>query len=166
MLTGALNRITFHEKVREVLRRDDFYGQHALLILDIDHFKGINDSLGHQFGDQVLGDSAAILKRELRKDDLCGRIGGDEFMVFLNDVPSEKELEPRIAQICKSLTRCYEGYGTVSCSMGITFYPKDGIWFEELYQKADLALYEAKHSGRSCYKFYRMPFEQNSQNVC
>ncbi len=121
MLTGALNRITFHEKVREVLRRDDFYGQHALLILDIDHFKGINDSLGHQFGDQVLGDSAAILKRELRKDDLCGRIGGDEFMVFLNDVPSEKELEPRIAQICKSLTRCYEGYGTVSCSMELPF---------------------------------------------
>lgn len=166
MLTGVLNRVTFHDKVGEVLRKNEFYGQHALMILDIDHFKGINDSLGHQFGDLVLGDSAAILKRELRKDDLCGRIGGDEFMVFLNDVPSEKELEPRIAQICSSLTHCYEGYGTVSCSMGITFYPKDGIWFEELYQKADLALYEAKHSGRSCYKFYRVPFEQNGQNVC
>ena len=68
--------------------------------------------------------------------------------------------------VYKRQTHCYEGYGTVSCSMGITFYPKDGIWFEELYQKADLALYEAKHSGRSCYKFYRVPFEQNGQNVC
>ena len=166
MFTGLLNKASIERYGKRKLSELREGEKLAALIVDMDDFKDINDRYGHPAGDHVLKETADILRHHAPVGARIGRIGGDEFMVFLNDVPSEKELEPRIAQICSSLTHCYEGYGTVSCSMGITFYPKDGIWFEELYQKADLALYEAKHSGRSCYKFYRVPFEQNGQNVC
>ena len=153
-MTGVLKRETFIRKVTEILSRNDYVVRHAFIILDIDHFKEHNDTYGHQFGDQVICETTALVKRSLRKNDLCGRLGGDEFVVFLCSIASKEIMLPRISNLCKELSRAYPGKGTVSCSLGVSFYPHDGITFEELYQHADVALYEAKESGRAVFKIY------------
>ncbi|WNX86146.1 diguanylate cyclase [Agathobaculum sp. NTUH-O15-33] len=153
-MTGTLKRETFIRKVTEILSRNDYVVRHALIILDIDHFKEHNDAYGHQFGDQVIRETTALVKRSLRKNDLCGRLGGDEFVVFLSNIASIEAMLPRISDLCNELNRPYPGKGNVSCSLGVSFYPHDGITFEELYQHADTALYDAKESGRAVFKIY------------
>lgn len=155
-MTGMLNRETFEEKVSEILERSMETKQHALIMLDIDQFKRHNDSHGHQFGDQVIQETAQILKGFLRKSDLCGRMGGDEFMVFLNDISSEADVIPRISSLCRRLQREYPEKGEVSCSLGVVFYPHDGVVFNDLYHNADIALYDAKHAGRANFRIYGM----------
>lgn len=160
-MTGVLNRCTFIERVSEQLERRDDSVRHALILLDIDHFKELNDNYGHQFGDLVLIDTAALLKKNIRKNDLCGRLGGDEFILFLNSVTGEKEAERRIMRLCHALNRQYRGAIKVSSSLGAAFYPRDGMEFQKLYRNADLALYEAKKAGRSRYAVYA----ENTGNI-
>lgn len=162
-MTGILNRGTFVSRVTDRLEHSGALYKHALIMLDIDQFKMHNDSHGHQFGDQVIRDTAQTLKGFLRKSDLCGRIGGDEFMVFLNNISSETEAVPRIAALCGLLKKEYPGKGEVSCSLGVVFYPHDGMDFNELYHNADIALYEAKRAGRANYKIFGLePDEKNT----
>ncbi|WP_195521984.1 sensor domain-containing diguanylate cyclase, partial [Hungatella hathewayi] len=125
-MTDILNRDTFMTRVTEILEKSSPDMRHALIMLDIDQFKLHNDSYGHQFGDYVIRETAQILKRFLRKNDSCGRIGGDEFMVFLNDIKSEQDIIPRIAELCSLLKREYPEKGEVSCSLGVVFYPRNG----------------------------------------
>ena len=153
-MTGVLNRDTFMTRVTETLEESGPAARHALIMLDIDQFKVQNDSYGHQFGDQVIKETAGILKHFLRRNDICGRIGGDEFMVFLNDITSEQDVIPRIAQLCDLLKRKYPEKGEVSCSLGVVFYPRDGENFKELYRNADIALYEVKRAGRCDFRVY------------
>ena len=153
-MTGVLNRDTFMTRVTEALEESGPAARHALIMLDIDQFKVQNDSYGHQFGDQVIKETAGILKHFLRRNDICGRIGGDEFMVFLNDITCEQDVIPRIAQLCDLLKRKYPEKGEVSCSLGVVFYPRDGENFKELYRNADIALYEVKRAGRCDFRVY------------
>lgn len=153
-MTDILNRDTFMTRVTEILEKSSPDMRHALIMLDIDQFKLHNDSYGHQFGDYVIRETAQILKRFLRKNDSCGRIGGDEFMVFLNDIKSEQDIIPRIAELCSLLKREYPEKGEVSCSLGVVFYPRNGTTLKELYRNADIALYDVKRAGRCDYKIY------------
>ena len=152
-LTGILNRETFISRVEEFLSHG-YETRHALIMLDIDHFKMHNDSYGHPYGDQIIRETARLLEEFLRKDDLCARMGGDEFMVFLNNIKSETDIIPRIAALCRLLQRKSPGKSPVSCSLGVVFFPRDGENFHELYCRADLALYAAKNAGRANYCVY------------
>lgn len=153
-MTGLLNRETFVAKVTKILEEEGPVRKHALIMLDIDQFKNHNDIYGHPFGDQVIRETAHFLKGFLRENDLCGRMGGDEFMVFLRDITSEDDVIPRINMLCRLLRRKYMDKGEVSCSMGVVFYPRDGKTFQVLYQNADTALYEVKNTGRGNYGIY------------
>lgn len=153
-MTGLLNRETFIARVSQIIDRKDYTRCHALIMLDIDKFKQHNDIYGHPFGDRVIHETAQLIQGFLRKSDLCGRMGGDEFMVFLNDITSESEVIPRIDRLCQLLKQSYTEGGEVSCSMGVVFYPGDGETFREMYQNADIALYQAKKAGRGNYKIF------------
>lgn len=158
-LTELLNRGTMIARIREVLQTNST-GRHALIMLDIDHLKYFNDNYGHQFGDMVLRDIGDSLKHSLRKYDFCGRIGGDEFMIFLNDLPECNSMEQRFQKLCDTVSKVYPDKGVVSGSLGVAFYPDDGRSFEELYDKADKALYKAKKMGRRRYMVYHCSMEE------
>jgi diguanylate cyclase (GGDEF)-like protein/PAS domain S-box-containing protein len=153
-LTGLLNRATFIEKFNEILMKSSLETQHALIMLDIDNFKMINDSLGHTAGDALLTSIAGKLKYALRSDDLCGRLGGDEFVICLKSMHLGKPLATRVNDLCNMLSDEHSWGVTVSASFGIAGFPYDGTTFDELYQKADIALYKAKARGRGCYAVY------------
>lgn len=153
-MTGLLNRETFIKKVADYIDLEGPSKYHALIILDIDEFKKYNDLYGHPFGDQVIKDTAYFMKNFLRDSDICGRIGGDEFMIFLKDIKSEDDVRPRFEKLIQLLRRAYVDKVEVTCSMGVAIYPTHGTDFSTLYKNADLALYDAKHAGRGRYKVY------------
>lgn len=159
-MTGLLNRNTFLSRVTDILETSDYAMRHALIMIDVDHFKDLNDSLGHQFGDQVLRDMADIMQKSVRQNDLCGRLGGDEFIIFMNDVTTDAVVSERMQRLCMALKKQYEEImPQTSASIGIAFYPRDGVTFDSLYQKADIALYYAKNSGRSTHCIYHEGME-------
>lgn len=154
-LTGLLNRGTLVERISDTLRQSSPTMRHAFIMLDIDNFKRLNDSYGHQFGDLVLKEVAMALKDAQRKQDFCGRLGGDEFIVFLTDIPAGFDLENRLALLCRAAAKTYSGDITTSGSLGLARYPDDGNLFSDLYHKADIALYEAKKLGRNRFMVYQ-----------
>ncbi|HNW86010.1 MAG TPA: diguanylate cyclase [Candidatus Limiplasma sp.] len=154
-LTGLLNRSAFEEQFTALLGQTEESNVHALIMIDVDGFKRVNDSYGHQFGDRVLIDIANSLRAMMRNDDLIGRIGGDEYMVCLKNVRDGTGfLERRAALICQTLNKQYGNDVAISGSAGLAIYPKDGGSFDTLYQKADKALYYAKHHGKNRFIFY------------
>lgn len=153
-LTGLLNRATFIEKFNGILHESDLETQHALIMLDIDNFKTINDTLGHTAGDALLISIASKLKYALRTDDLCGRLGGDEFVICLKSMNLGKPLETRVSDLCSLICDERNSGIPISASFGIASFPYNGTTFEELYKKADIALYRAKAQGRGCYAVY------------
>lgn len=152
-LTGILNRGAFVERVRELLAQSTREDSHALLIVDVDHFKALNDTCGHTVGDEVLRRIAAGLRTKLRSSDIVGRIGGDEFMVCLPGITYEPAIEQRAKQICEMVRGCFAGDIPITGSVGIAVFPRDGTSFETLYENADSALYSAKEGGRNRYIF-------------
>lgn len=164
-LTGLLNRETFVARVSEVIDQKDYTKRHALIMLDIDEFKMHNDAYGHPYGDQVIQDTACLIDCFLRKGDLCGRMGGDEFMVFLKDITSEAGIIPRIEMLCQLLKRSDEEKREVTCSMGVAFFPRDGESFQELYQNADVALYDVKRSGRGKFRLFSPDLRDGKQGL-
>ena len=152
-LTGVLNRAAFSERVAEIINAEP-KAKHALIMIDLDNFKQINDTLGHIKGDEVLIEMAHGLESILRSGDAVGRIGGDEFMVCLKNIPSRSVTKKRAEYIRDMLIMDVAKDLQISGSLGIALYPDDGTTFEELYQNSDTAVYEAKHQGRSRYEFY------------
>ncbi len=149
-LTGLLNHASAKEQIiaRMETRSDKNY---ALAIFDLDHFKSANDTYGHIFGDQVLKHMAKQLKQSIRGADIAARVGGDEFLIFLE---YKMELEPIIKRIFDSLIGQYEDF-IISISMGIAQTEDIGTDYEELFHSADQALYSVKRSGRGKYRFYQ-----------
>ena len=154
-LTGVLNRSAFAANVDHLIHTARAHTLHALLMLDIDGFKMVNDSCGHDVGDQTLKDVAAALRGILRRDDLVGRLGGDEFLIFLRDIPSDTIAVNKAKQICALTRKTFKLNVQISASVGITIWPRDGQNFEELYKKADDAMYHIKDMGKDNYLLYR-----------
>ncbi len=154
-LTKLYNKITTRSLIEECLEQNPS-SQHALIIIDIDNFKTINDTRGHAVGDQILLAFAAELNKNFRETDILGRAGGDEFVVLIKNVQS-------IAMICDKLQHLSSSFkkygidhgfpGRLSTSIGVAMFNKDGRTYEELFKKADAALYEAKRNGKDQYKF-------------
>jgi len=156
-LTGLYNRQAAEYLIMSTLKKDK-HQQHAFIIIDIDYFKQVNDVLGHQFGDSVLISLAKKLSMTFRYDDIIGRFGGDEFVVFMRDIASDEMPMERSQHLGNLFRRKFiEAFNQkFSCSIGIAIYNKDGQTFEELYHAADVALYEAKNHGRNrCYMYSR-----------
>lgn len=154
-LTKVYNRSASVEKISEILRA----GQgrhHAFIIVDLDNFKMINDTLGHLSGDAVLIKVANILKKHAHPDDVVCRLGGDEFVVFMVDMPKEM-ISKNVKKLLEKMKFECEKDGilqTVSASIGIAVTPDDGNDFKTLYEKADIALYEVKKESKNNFKFF------------
>lgn len=157
-LTGLYNKGTTESLIKEILKMRRFHDtHHALMIIDADNFKEINDKLGHLQGDIVLKNLAERLQALFRSDDVVGRIGGDEFFVFAKNYKSTNILEKKAGEICRLFHETYQINGIAveaSVSVGIALCPQDATDFETLYQCADKALYAIKARGKDNYCFY------------
>ncbi|MCC0714405.1 PAS domain-containing protein [Clostridioides sp. ES-S-0077-01] len=164
-LTGLYNKGTTEKLINDFLDSEEASsGIHAFLIVDIDNFKSVNDNLGHVFGDKVLFEVSKHLKPIFRKDDIVGRIGGDEFIVFLKNIQSFENAKKKAEKICDIFRNSYtENKKTykISGTVGISFVPEHGTIFKELYRKADVALYYAKSKGKDKYALYNDYIYQN-----
>ncbi len=159
-LTGLPNRGTVQQLVESHLKHCGPDQNHAFLLIDIDNFKWVNDTFGHQRGDEVLSDASALLREQVRPCDVAGRLGGDEFVVFMDDVPSVEqvmEIAARLGELFNHSFSFGKDPGSVSISIGIALSPAHGTTFDELYRNADKALYESKNHGRNRYSIYSPP---------
>ncbi len=156
-MTMLFNRETTMEKIRHILQTD-IEEQHALFIIDVDNFKSLNDTLGHQAGDDFLIALAEILKDGFRESDIVGRIGGDEFFAFMKNVSDFKATTHKAQEMLDEIARLCTNYpiNQLSGSIGIGMYPENGKTLEELYANADSALYQAKRAGKNQYVFATM----------
>ena len=154
-LTGLLNRNAFLKKVERILKIEGSDGMHALFLLDVDNFKKLNDTQGHQIGDRFLIEMSAAIKACFRNTDIIGRLGGDEFLVLMRQTPGMAVTTKNAAELLKNINMVCSLYDLedLSVSIGISTYPNDGNTFEELYKHADEALYCAKRSGKNKYEF-------------
>ncbi len=164
-LTGLPNRVLLGDRIgHEISAAQRNRTQLAIMFVDLDHFKNVNDTLGHRVGDELLVTVAARLKAVVREVDTVARQGGDEFILVLPDTDSggaahvaEKLLE-NIAQPCQ-----IEGFElSVTLSIGIALYPADGEDYEMLSKCADAAMYRAKHDGRNAYRFFTADMQASS----
>lgn len=156
-LTGILNRESTVNKISEWLSADVYDEFQVFLMLDLDNFKGINDTYGHSVGDKVLRQTGAILKNAFRSSDIVGRLGGDEFVVLMKNVRMESVVNFYMSEVSRKLGELEipELAGTkLHCSIGAAYAPNHGNTFKELYNRADAALYAVKRSGRDNGKIY------------
>jgi diguanylate cyclase (GGDEF)-like protein len=155
--SGVYNKKTTEQLVEQYLMEGDEGLHNAMMIIDIDNFKLINDRFGHATGDQVISDVAYKLKEIMRSSDIIGRVGGDEFMIFIKSMSSEQAIFKKAKDICcmfKDIKIKAAPNYKVSGSVGISIYKKDGTTYHELYNKADLALYRSKNQGKDRFCFY------------
>lgn len=155
-LTGLLNKMVTQENINEFTRKNPNTSC-ALIVFDIDNFKHFNDTMGHLFGDEVIKETANALRRIFSKDSFVGRIGGDEFCVFVKDISDVAALVTRMGKIQDAFSKITLGQKTnfrVTCSIGISLFPDMGADFDELFSCADMALYSIKNNGRNSYAFY------------
>lgn len=165
-LTGFYHKTAVQELAEAFLAGEGATGIHALLIVDIDHFKAINDYLGHLFGDAVLTEIAAEIRRHFMPQQLVGRVGGDEFVILLKDIISAEAVKKAALSICDIFCRAYAGERgdyKISCSIGIALYPDHGTSYKTLFRLADIALYAAKNNGRGNYRLYDQTLLQDVQ---
>lgn len=156
-LTGLLNKRSIGETCEETLRRplkEEAF--HAFFIMDLDHFKEVNDTLGHQYGDEVLRRFAREARGIFRDSDYVGRFGGDEFTVLMPNVTSLLAVHRHARQLLTAARELEirDDRSLLSVSIGIAFAPQHGTTYDELFQAADSALYEVKRAGRNSWKIY------------
>lgn len=149
-MTGLYNKVTL-EYLCEHIINENKTKEYCFFIIDIDNFKQINDTHGHQLGDDVLCVIANELKRIFRGNNFVGRIGGDEFAALYNVTDNTKCPEEIAAILCENL-HALQSTVPLSCSIGMAKVPEDGVMFSELFQKADIALYEVKKNGKDGFK--------------
>ncbi|MBS7008605.1 GGDEF domain-containing response regulator [Anaerostipes sp.] len=161
-LTGINNRKGLEEKILNIMN-SSWDSSGVLLFLDLDDFKQINDSKGHAFGDKILKTVADKIKSCVRSTDVVGRIGGDEFIVFLNGIGGRTAALKKAEEIDQKIQEGCVGY-PVTVSIGIAQFPEDGSEYDVLIKRADQALYYSKNKGKNRYTFYDkktedMPFQ-------
>ena len=159
VLTGLANRTLFTDRVKQTIKKDKRSGKKfAIFFIDLDHFKEINDSLGHAIGDEVLIKASNRIASAIREEDTLARLGGDEFCILIDNIESVQDVL-YIAQKIITLFHTplmIEGHRLYpSCSIGISIYPDDGTTNEDLLKYADNAMYKAKSEGRDNFQFYK-----------
>jgi len=155
MLTGLFNRSTGSRLINMALKAGSHNDHSAFILVDLDNFKTLNDTLGHQYGDQALKDVAKILNSHFRRDDIVCRLGGDEFIIFLINA-SEELVFQRMESLLQKLNLPYEEDGQtvrIAASAGIAYAARSDT-FETLYPKADQALYQSKRAGKGRFRVY------------
>jgi len=157
-LTALPNRLLFNDRIDVALEHAKRKNQKlALMFLDLDQFKGINDMFGHRIGDLLLKEAADRLKSILRKSDTIARMGGDEFIILLPEIKTKKDVEKIARKILEVIKKPYliENLGfSITTSIGLALYPDDGESVDDLMRKADYAMYQVKGKGKNNYQFY------------
>jgi diguanylate cyclase (GGDEF)-like protein len=156
-LTGLPNRNLLRDRLRQSVFAQRFVRSIGVVFLDIDHFKFVNDSLGHNTGDKLLQNVAERLTETVRDGDTVARLGGDEFILILNDQPGQEVIYRAMQRIMNRIAEPIDIDGQelmVTCSAGISLYPQDGPDVETLLKNADAAMYQAKEKGRNNFQFY------------
>jgi diguanylate cyclase (GGDEF)-like protein/PAS domain S-box-containing protein len=165
-LTGLPNRLLFNERLGHAIQRAERERrQLAVLFLDLDHFKHVNDSLGHPVGDQLLVEVARRLGASVRGEDTVARLGGDEFVVLVEDIQDAADAAVVASKLLDACRRPVSLTGRdlyVAGSVGISLYPRDGRDAEHLVKNADAALYLAKQEGRDAFRFYTAELTQRA----
>ncbi|MEG2539157.1 MAG: diguanylate cyclase [Clostridium sp.] len=164
-LTGLYNKTTTRSNISDYLKTSG-NSIHALFVIDIDDFKVVNDRYGHLIGDNLLKNIASNIREIFREDDIVGRFGGDEFVVFMRNIPSNDIVVNKASRMCNILSKNFIGsYGSVSASVGIAMYPKDGQDYYSLFEHADKAMYSAKRQGKNCYCIYEEKIDKTEGEV-
>lgn len=167
-LTGLPNRSLLHRLYEKVSSRAaDLHHGLALVFLDIDHFKNINDSLGHQVGDQLLKEVSRRIQNTLRDSDIACRIGGDEFIVLLNhaDVDAAIHVTQRLQHVLHFSFDLGPYQSGITASMGVAMFPEDGQDLDTLLRNADTAMYQAKSDGRNAARFFTSAMQARSERL-
>jgi diguanylate cyclase (GGDEF)-like protein/PAS domain S-box-containing protein len=165
-LTDLPNRVLFREQIDRELQKAAKGGQFALLYIDIDEFKGINDSLGHHVGDELLKSVGASIRACLREDDLIARLGGDEFAVIQTAIAGPADVVEFVMRIYEAIRQPYQCLGhqlSTDASIGIALAPQDGLELDQLIKNADLAMYAAKAEGRRTYRFFEPAMDASAK---
>ena len=155
-MTGLYNKVTTEEEIRIALRDARPGSSGVLFMIDIDNFKDVNDSMGHLAGDSIIMEIARQLRRTFRQDDIIGRVGGDEFHVYMRDVSEIAGIRTRAQSLCSSIRNLFKNSNidnAVSVSVGIAVTERP-IAYEDLFRQADVALYHAKGNGKNRYEFF------------
>lgn len=164
-LTSLLNKGAAIREIQEYLRRKPGNEIAAMLVIDVDDFKQVNDKCGHLFGDSILSNVSKELKSYFRKEDVVARFGGDEFLIFMKNVRNRLNVEKRADEILKafhSMGNENEQLG-ISCSIGVSFCPDDGTTYDELFRKSDFALYHAKSKSKNSFVVFRKASEEGTE---
>ena len=168
LLTGLPNRRMLRDRLERAIRRAREQGsQLAVLFIDLDHFKEVNDTLGHGKGDLLLQQAAQRIRDSLRPADVVARMGGDEFTVLLSPVSGHEEIEAIVQLLIERMAspfRLDDERAFVSASVGISLFPDDGEHIEALFKHADQALYVAKDAGRNRYAYFTPALQRAAQN--
>lgn len=172
-LTGLANRTMTSQRLEQIMntnRRGNRFG--AVMFIDVDRFKTINDSLGHQLGDELLRQIGGILSGEIRTEDVAARFGGDEFVIVLGDLGADRVaasthaelVAEKLRQICAEPLLLDEQPLQVTISIGVVLFPDDGSGVEELLKRADIAMYKAKEAGRNRICFFSPELQEIAES--
>jgi diguanylate cyclase (GGDEF)-like protein/PAS domain S-box-containing protein len=165
-LTDLPNRVLFREQIERELEKVASGDQFALLYIDVDEFKGINDSLGHHVGDELLKAIAGRIRGCLEQGDLIARLGGDEFAVIQTGIESSADVLSFVTRIYEAIRRPYHCFGhqlSTDASIGIALAPQDGTDLDQLIKNADLAMYGAKAEGRRTHRFFEPEMDASAK---
>lgn len=156
-LTHLLNKEASKYYIETFLDSSACRKSSALIVIDLDNFKQVNDQYGHMFGDILITQSAEEIHKLFRFEDIVGRIGGDEFIVFMKNIPTLELLKNRLKTLLNVFaTTLHERVpeANLGCSIGVALYPQHGTKYLDLFRQADQALYQAKAKGKNCYQIY------------
>jgi diguanylate cyclase (GGDEF)-like protein len=153
MLTGIYNKVTLAQKIQERLKADGGV-KCAMLMIDLDDFKYVNDNYGHAVGDEVIRNVASLLQRIFDADDLIGRFGGDEFVVFMQNVSAET-VRRKVEQFRRILSNEQDDAFMLTCSIGVLILGEAEISLDTLFNRVDAAMYKIKHNGKNGYHVWQ-----------
>lgn len=154
-LIGIYNRKTFFKVLEKTLKKnlDEVNKKYAIVMIDLDNFKRVNDTLGHQFGDEVLINTGILIKEKLKRGDIIARYGGEEIIIYIDDASDEENVFTRIEEIRKAVElNIVDREGVrkqITASFGLSFYPEDGENLSQVIQSADQELYKVKDAGKN-----------------
>ncbi len=166
-LTGLPNRVQFEKKVTRLLEKNKRTGsQFALLYIDVDNFKHVNDTLGHAAGDVLLRHMASVLKKQVESTDIIARLSGDEFAVIFTNITYRQDLDEKLVRLQEQLSQPWHLEGQeffITVSIGIAIYPEHGEDMAELLKKADAAVFNVKDTGKGLYRYYTKEMQLKTQ---